>query len=343
MPKSRILDRKFMKTWGCMSLLLYLCFELIWMPIEFIGSGYTLSVWPEPITDAAACIIQSFVNTLLLYIAKRYSIGGEWKRWKMFHNAVFIIFINCVLAIPSAFLDNRVYEMTSLGHGWSISGNIIDTYILALIAAFLTISSLLLWQSEMLRNKNELLSKAEIQALRNKINPHFLFNTLNTGIALIEYDPPKAAMFFTKFSKLFRNTLDSSMKKVHSLGTELSDLHDYLLIMEVRFGKIIKTDIQLTENDMTKGIMCGSRQLVIENAIKHNTFSSEKPLTIKIRRINNALQITNNISPLINGLPDTPGRGQEIISHTYIDLGQYNVTFRNTKKEYTVELPLLKI
>ncbi|MDX2128501.1 MAG: histidine kinase [Chloroherpetonaceae bacterium] len=196
---------------------------------------------------------------------------------------------------------------------------------------------------------------SELRAIKNQIDPHFLFNTLNVLSSLIEENPSKATEFVSQMAKVYRYVLQSHHKSLVTYEEELAFAKSYLYLLETRFGTNLKTIWDIDEQSLNKFLPVMSLQLLIENAVKHNIVSIEKPLTIFISAtpsvaiISNTLQLKSlsQIKP-INGKIDENhvGIGLKSIEERYELLsqkGQSKKGIRVSKdnEQFTVLLPLL--
>ena len=124
--------------------------------------------------------------------------------------------------------------------------------------------------------------QSQFEVLKQQVNPHFLFNSLNVLTSLIKIDPDLAESFTERLSKVYRYVLENKEKDVVSLSTELEFLNAYLFLLEIRFMNKISIDIRIDKSYYDYQILPIAIQLLIENAIKHNTFSKLDPLKIEI-------------------------------------------------------------
>ena len=139
--------------------------------------------------------------------------------------------------------------------------------------------------------------KFQVETLKQQINPHFLFNSLNTLLDLIEDKSEEAADFTRKFSNLYRVVLQSLNYDYIPLNDELKFLDDYWRLLQVRFRDAIRLKILIDERNRDLNIPPLSLQFLVENAVKHNEASSRKPLEIVIRDSKSHLIVSNNINP----------------------------------------------
>ena len=139
--------------------------------------------------------------------------------------------------------------------------------------------------------------KFELESMKQQINPHFLFNSLNTLIDLIEEDQKKAVRFVRIFSNLYRVVLQSSRRDFILLEDELKFLTDYWELLKIRFNGAVNLVIHIPEDKFKALIPPLSLQFLIENAVKHNKATNDNPLFIEIYEYNNSIVIQNKISP----------------------------------------------
>lgn len=137
--------------------------------------------------------------------------------------------------------------------------------------------------------------KFQVDTLKQQINPHFLFNSLNTLLDLVEDDKEKAAKFIRSFSSIYRTVLQSTNYDFIPLEDELSFLKEYWSLLKVRFNDAIDLSIDIDESKLTCQIPPLSLQLLVENAVKHNEASLKVPLLIEIKSSGNSLIIRNEI------------------------------------------------
>ncbi len=184
--------------------------------------------------------------------------------------------------------------------------------------------------------------QSQFEVLKQQVNPHFLFNSLNVLTSLIKIDPDLAESFTERLSKVYRYVLENKEKDVVSLSTELEFLNAYLFLLEIRFMKKIIIEINIDKLYYDFQILPIAIQLVIENAIKHNTFSKLNPLKIEIFvDEQQKLNIVNNLNIRETKFAST-GVGLENISRRYALVSDQNPEFIKTNEHFIARLPLLR-
>jgi PAS domain S-box-containing protein len=184
--------------------------------------------------------------------------------------------------------------------------------------------------------------QSQFEVLKQQVNPHFLFNSLNVLTSLIKVDPNLAETFTERLSKVYRYVLENKEKDLVPLSTELAFLDAYLFLIEIRFMKKIFIKINIEKSFYDYQILPIAIQLLIENAIKHNTFSKLEPLRIELTVDNEAnLIISNNLNLRETKFIST-GVGLENIKRRYVLVSDKHPEFSQTEAHFVAKLPLLK-
>jgi len=181
----------------------------------------------------------------------------------------------------------------------------------------------------------------EYEHLKSQVNPHFLFNTLNTLTNLIEEDPARAVSYTEQLADLYRNMLLHRDKDLIPLREEWHILEAYLYIQQSRFGNALQVHLHLPEALLdTRRIVPMSLQMLVENAIKHNVVSMSAPLVITIFAEAHHILITNPVRPKMSKEKGA-GLGLENICRRYELMTDRKMTYGIIDHIYTVTLPLL--
>ena len=181
---------------------------------------------------------------------------------------------------------------------------------------------------------------AEFESLKNQINPHFLFNALNTLASLIEEEPQIASRFVQKLSSVYRYLLSQRDKELVSLGEELDFLKSYIFLYQIRFGENFRVEINIAPQWLHKEIVTLSLQMLLENAVKHNVISKEKPLVVNISIADNKLCVCNNLQ-VKTILTESNGIGLQNIKSRYAILSEETVEIKVSNDNFLVCLPLI--
>ena len=150
-----------------------------------------------------------------------------------------------------------------------------------------------LFVTEKLEKENVI---AHYEALKNQVNPHFLFNSLDILSSLIQTNPKNALEYVDQFSKTYRYILDVSNKDTVSIKEEMEFINSYIYLHKIRFGDNLQFKSEININHLNKFILPLSLQITVENAIKHNEISDKHHLEILIYEENNYVIIKNNLN-----------------------------------------------
>ena len=153
------------------------------------------------------------------------------------------------------------------------------------------------WREERVRTeqleKENAISRYE--ALKNQVNPHFLFNNLNVLASLVSKDKATAEKFIQEFSRIYRYILDTSDKLVVGLSEEMDFINSYLFLLKIRYDEGIEYEININQESMEKYIIPLGLQILIENCVKHNVFSQSTPIKIEVYDKDDMIVVENNI------------------------------------------------
>ena len=177
--------------------------------------------------------------------------------------------------------------------------------------------------------------------LKHQVNPHFLFNSLNILDCLIcEEQTDRASSYTHKLAGVYRYMLKSEEEMIVSLRDELVFTDLYVDLLKERFPKGFIIERDVPESSMARYVLTCSIQLLIENAIKHNTVDESNPLKISIYVQDDNIIVRNNVVPKLTQVPST-GLGQKYIRQMYLDLTGKQIGIESTDQIYTVTLPLI--
>ncbi len=180
----------------------------------------------------------------------------------------------------------------------------------------------------------------QFNSLRNQVNPHFLFNSLNALSSLVYDDQDKAVEFIRKLSQVYRYVLDTKDKEVVTLEEEMDFLNSYIYLQKIRFDESLQININLQDKVMQHFVVPISLQMLLENAIKHNIISESKKLTIDIFHDEEYLYVSNNLQEKIH--KDSTGIGLENIKSRYEYFSTKEVIVEKTDKVFKVGIPIVK-
>ncbi|MFY7910332.1 MAG: sensor histidine kinase [Emticicia sp.] len=192
----------------------------------------------------------------------------------------------------------------------------------------------ILLENEQLKTENLLV---QLTSLKNQLNPHFLFNSLNTLSWLINEDKEKSQRYLQKLSQVLRYSLSMQEQSLVPLKEELALVDSYIFLLQIRFGNNLQI-IKTIENMQFK-IPPLSLQLLIENAIKHNVISTASPLSVWIELRDNVLIVRNTHKPKPNS--EGTGIGLVNLNERFKILAGREVEIEQNEQEFKVVLPLI--
>lgn len=186
-------------------------------------------------------------------------------------------------------------------------------------------------------------AEAELEALKNQIDPHFIFNSLNTLSYLIEDDPVRAKHFNDNLADVYRYILQNKARDLVLLREEVNFLKDYFSLLKIRFEEAVQLNLSVPGNALEQFLIPPiSLQVLAENAIKHNEFNTSNPLIIDIEFRNNELIVHNNLKK--KKLRKASSKiGLQNLNDRYKLTTNNFISIQEGEKDFTVNLPVLKI
>lgn len=237
---------------------------------------------------------------------------------------------------------------------WNMTGEslFIDVSVKALMGISLDMTFIAIYYSTYLtkfwrkaiENNEELKREnllAKYEALKNQVNPHFLFNSLNTLSGVVEQKPELATNFIKKLSDIYRYVLEHRDKEVIALDSEMKFVDDYIYLSKIRFGKALMFDSNLQANNNIQIAPLGL-QMLVENAIKHNVISDELPLKIEISIENDFIMVKNNIQKKKTIVSDNKPLGLDNLKKRYAYLSDTPIEIIKSDSEFIVKLPIIE-
>lgn len=193
------------------------------------------------------------------------------------------------------------------------------------------------------RNRHELQEeyiKMQYRQLKNQINPHFLFNSLNVLVSLINKDADRASEYVKKLSEVYRYVLTYDTKDMVTLREELDFIKNYMEILILRFGEGLSFKAEVGKEYLSCSIPPMALQLLVENAVKHNVITPSCPLAIRVFTDDGVLCVSNNVN-LRTRVESSNGVGLNNLNEKYRFLANKEIRICVDKSVYTVKLPLI--
>jgi sensor histidine kinase YesM len=311
------------------------------------GDGYFSNIWiflAATLCTTTIGIILSHIHHLLaLKLQKRlsgkYETGGQ-----LFLHILF--FPLTALVISAIFfgyhgLHFPGYTLHMQNYKWALLiGFVAD--LLGIGFGMAIHSQAALKQTEVEKERLQKLQlQNELEILKNQVNPHFLFNSLNILSSLIGDDPQKAERFVDQLSKVYRYLLQTNQKAWTSVEAELNFIRSYAALLTTRYGDGVQVHINVEEECQDLLLPPLTLQLLVENAVKHNVVHKQRPLLIEITASCTTLYVRNNLQKKARQQVVSHGIGLKNILEKYRMLQGKTVIINEDADCFSVTLPLL--
>ena len=325
------------------TLIFALLFTLINQNFSFKAIGYTLLI--SAMYSFGLGFAQGIIND---------SLSNKWDWIEHTNTRIWAGIVTTVLyTVPVVLLIDYVNFIVISGHNIDrfFSGRYLWQHVFYIILSF-GVSAFIHARGFMIQWKNsvkqestkqEIVAKTEtakFESLKNQLDPHFLFNSLNVLTSLIGENPQQAERFTTKLSKVYRYVLEQRNKDLVPIEEELKFAKTYMELLGMRFEEAVQFNIPDNISNNELKIVPLSLQLLLENAVKHNVVSTSKPLTINIYEEGSYLMITNNVNPK-EAIGKSTKIGLQNIADRYGLITDKGVKIENNNKLFRVSLPLL--
>jgi len=280
------------------------------LPAGLLGRDFTLMILARLALFMVACFVAALVIFLIYKILIVWTDGGD---------------------VSEVLRDFRTNEFSSW-FGSTMKGLSIG----AVIFVYLQ------WQ-EALKREQKLREETLLfqnETLRSQVNPHFLFNSLNTLSSLISTRPEIAEMFTIKLASIYRYILENSTKPKVTLVSEIAFINDYFELHRIRDEEKIKISVDVPDVDKYE-IIPVSLQILVENAIKHNAATRESPLVIKITLDDDHVIVRNNLQRMASQKESTKIGLKNLAERIRLSTGE-DLMIEETASEFIVKVPLIK-
>ncbi|MBC8753848.1 2TM domain-containing protein [Kordia sp. YSTF-M3] len=324
--------------WGIDLILSYTSGEVILFDGKMLKNYGVYCLYSIPI---------SLVNSYFFdYINTRVSWTETTKKYRLLIGIVGSVFIT----IFTVFLVRMVHQMLIEGQSYAefINSQGLTFYFIALLITivFSVFFHAIYFYKELQRNKvteQKIIAgtaSAQFDALKNQLDPHFLFNSLNVLSSLIDENPRQAQKFTSGLSKVYRYVLEQKNKELVTVDEEFKFAKTYMSILKMRFEDSIIFEIPEAASNPESKVVPLSLQLLLENAVKHNMVTPSKPLRIKIYEEGGNLIVQNNLQEK-QIVKKSSGVGLNNITQRYDLLTEREVHINKTASDFQVALPML--
>ena len=306
-------------------------------------SGFAISTIAALVSGFAAHFLNKALDNLLPWktaFAGRFLVGY-----------IFQVAITCLLIGGIVFGCITLFGNDILWYGFTINDEdvILKAIILILTTSFIyNVIYLILYsynqfavtQVEQAQNERKQL-ELQFEALKSQLSPHYLFNSLNTISSLIYNDPKTAEQFIRRLALTYQYILSTQHKKYVTLANELEFVQSYYYLLRIRFQQALTLEINIPNAVMNSLVPPLTLQLLVENAVKHNSFTPSKPLFIYISAIDNTILKVANSKTETTATPTSFKMGVENIRKRYAFFTDLPIDIKDEEK-FTVSLPIIK-
>ena len=301
--------------------------------------------WKQYLTDFVFIVIcWTIAREIIIYCRKIFpGIGHTVRRVTMiFFSTVIISFVEGFLIVYALNYTNY-YELSFTRTDFFYTSGLILVFSLMIMAVYESLYSLSEWnklavEAEALKREN---LQSQLESLKEQVKPHFLFNSLSTLIGLIDEDKTRAKKFVEELAFVYRYLLQSSEKELIPLSEELIFIKAYYYLLKTRFDERLMLDIYISRETMHQMIPPLTLQILLENAVKHNIISKDKPLRVVIADSGpHRIMMSNNLQRKSSPIPSTQ-TGLANIAAKYKLMQQPTPEIHETTEKFSVELTLI--
>lgn len=247
--------------------------------------------------------------------------------------ALRFVIVHILRHVTTVRLNRQMWAATTIIHVLSVA---------TVILAMFSYRFFNKWKETELKKEILEKEKATVQYdnLKNQLNPHFLFNSLTSLNSLIFENPQLASEFLQQLSKVYRYVLENKEKTLVSLSTELGFISHYTKLLLSRFENGLVVNIKLSDAALDKKILPVTLQILIENAIKHNVISKDKPLQIDIYDESAYLVVKNTLQAK-HIIEESNKQGIENLKNLYSVLIEKEIVIEKTADCFSIRIPLI--
>jgi LytS/YehU family sensor histidine kinase len=315
------------------------------------GFGMSYFIWRGCCTHFSSLVLIGCFTALMwiaLWLGNAYvsivlDYFFSWEKKtiaRLFAGLIGMVVYTLISVYGLIFLFRNVFGFY-LGEG--IEETYYSTIVITLIITLFMTGRMFFANWRMAAIDAERLKKESVEAqynnLKNQVNPHFLFNSLNALTNLVYQDQDKAVKFIKQLSDVYRYVLDSRNKEAVPLEEEMKFLEAYAYLQQIRFGDKLKIEINL---ERVKCLVAPlALQMLVENAIKHNEISKDHPLFIRIYKHDQNLVVENTLQRKSILAEESSGLGLENIKRRYEFLSKGKVEVNETPDKFIVTIPMI--
>jgi sensor histidine kinase YesM len=285
-------------------------------------------------------------NVMMLYYVRNLF---KWSDIKYYTFIGVLLGLNLLYSIFVSLAFLLGWKMISREHGIGWPLILHSTLIMMMASMFITslyenifLNQERIYNISRVEQLNIAKAQAELEALKNQIDPHFIFNSLNTLSYLITRDPMSARLYNDTLARVYRYILSNREKDLVLLKEEIEFISNYFYLIKIRFREAVHMMIEIEDLSAEDFLIPPiSMQALVENAIKHNDFTDKTPLEINVYITSNFVVVRNLVNPK-SYAPPSSGIGLVNLDNRYKMITKRNIVVENNPRNFSVKLPILK-
>jgi sensor histidine kinase YesM len=307
-------------------------------------SGLTQFLFPTLITTAVIYAVYVLCGMIAIILLNRFPKYSQ--TFKRIGLSILAYVVIMVISITILFFGYDYIQLAGLqvsmnNYPWVLVVGAFCNLLATSLnegAAFFEKWRKLVDESEQLKKAN---LQSQLEGLKGQVNPHFLFNSLNSLSSLISDDPDKAEKFLDEMSKVYRYLLRTNEDGLTTLEAEMQFIHSYFHLLKTRYGDSLDMEILIDERYAGYLIPPLTLQMLVENAVKHNMLLRDSPLKILIMTTNSGRLVVSNNLQRKDRMVSSNKVGLTNIVNKYRLMKQEEITVRDDGKEFAVVVPLI--
>jgi|SRR6218665_207655 len=313
------------------------------------GAAYFKSLqhflWPTLISMAMVLVLYTLCSMVTIILTNHFPLYSQ--TFKRIGIAILCYVVITVIGITILFFGYDYIRVMGLlvkmgNYPWMVVIAIVTNLLATSFnegASFYEKWRKLVDEADQLKKEN---LQSQLEGLKGQVNPHFLFNSLNSLSSLISDEPQKAEKFLDELSKVYRYLLRTNEDGLTTLDTEMQFIYSYFHLLKTRYGDGLELEVRINERFLVYMLPPLTLQILVENAVKHNMILKDQPLKILIMTTNSGKLLVSNNLQRKERMVSSNRVGLINIVNKYRLMKQEEITVRDDGKEFAVAVPLIQ-
>lgn len=308
-------------------------------------NGWQHFLWPTLITMAMVLVIYTLCSMMAIILLNHFPLYSQtFQRIGISIASYVIIMVVGITVLFFGYDYIRIMGMTvkMQNYPWILVVGVTCNLLATSFnegAAFYEKWRKLVDEADQLKKEN---LQSQLEGLKGQVNPHFLFNSLNSLSSLISDEPQKAEKFLDELSKVYRYLLRTNEDGLTSLDKEMQFIYSYFHLLKTRYGDGLEMEVRINERFLVYMLPPLTLQILVENAVKHNMILKDQPLKILIMTTNSGKLLVSNNLQRKERMVSSNKVGLINIVNKYRLMKQEEITVRDDGKEFAVAVPLIQ-